>query len=88
MIELPPRPVWMQHAACRGEDPNLFFPRRGGDWDTPLAICRTCTVTDQCLQWALDHGEKAGIYGGTTERQRRRIRRDRRLAELDAEQTA
>lgn len=73
----------MTHAACQGEDPNLFFPSRGGDWDTPLAICQQCTVTDQCLEWALDQGEKAGIYGGTTERHRRRIRRTRRLAELD-----
>lgn len=85
MIELPRRQTWMTEANCIGEDPTLFFPQRGGDWRTPLTICQPCTVQTPCLEWALDQGEKAGIYGGTSERERRRIRKTRRLADLKAE---
>jgi WhiB family redox-sensing transcriptional regulator len=79
VLDLPDRPTWMQHAACRGEDPNLFFPDRSGDWTTPLAICARCPVTTPCLEWALDNHESAGIYGNTTGKARRQIRRARNL---------
>ena len=70
-------PDWMRHAVCAGCDPELFFPERGGDSNTPKAICRTCPVRQDCLNWALDHHEIHGVWGGTSERERRMIRRER-----------
>ena len=76
------REPWYRRAACRNSDTNLFFPKRGDI--TPVtaarAICATCPVKTECLQYALDTVEMAGIWGGTTERERRRLRRDRPAA--------
>lgn len=67
---------WQQQAACRGLDPAIFFPGRG---DTPsvrraLDVCDGCTVRAECLAYAVDNGELAGIWGGQTQRQRRLTR--------------
>lgn len=64
---------WLLRAACRGTDPALFFP---GPEDTPapaLAICARCPVRQDCLEHAIATRERFGIWGGTTERQRRRL---------------
>ncbi|MFQ5947741.1 MAG: WhiB family transcriptional regulator [Acidimicrobiia bacterium] len=66
---------WVELAACRGVDPGLFFPGQQGDSGPALAICATCPVRVQCLEWALEVREPYGIWGGTTERQRRRLLR-------------
>ena len=71
--------AWRARAACRGEDPDLFFPHRGEDTSVPAAICARCPVTVECLDYAIDAHEKFGMWGGASERERRRIRRDRRL---------
>lgn len=71
------RPNWMQQAACRGLDPNLFIAERG-DTDTirnAKAICKTCPVKTECLEYGLE--EKHGIWGGLAEKQRRQIRQQR-----------
>lgn len=65
---------WTRHAACRGVDPDLFFPERGQDTEPAKAVCRTCPVIDECLDHALRNGEKRGVWGGTSERQRRQMR--------------
>ena len=67
-----PMPVWPE-AACRGSDLD-FFPRRGDLWAEADAIevCHRCPHRTECLEWAIDHDE-CGIWGGTTERTRRRV---------------
>ena len=66
--------------ACRGTDPNLFFPDRGESLEPAKRICGECVVRDECLEHALLNGERFGVWGGTSERERRRLRRTRRPA--------
>jgi WhiB family redox-sensing transcriptional regulator len=68
---------WKDFANCLGADPDLFFPDRGASTREAKEICRVCVVITPCLEYALAHGEKFGIWGGTSERERRRIRRQR-----------
>jgi WhiB family redox-sensing transcriptional regulator len=72
---------WRDHAACRDVDPDLFFPfgTSGASMlqiDEAKQICRACPVCGPCLRWALDSGD-AGVWGGTTEDERRNLRRRR-----------
>lgn len=71
---------WMDYALCVGLDPELFFTERGDNWtmEDAKAICRACTVREECLEYALVEGIKYGIWGGLSERERRPIRRQRR----------
>lgn len=68
-------PPWHDDAACRGMDPELWFPRRGEPTRPAQDVCATCPVVADCLDWALGNGEQFGIWGGTSERERRRMRR-------------
>jgi WhiB family redox-sensing transcriptional regulator len=70
--------VWRQRAACRGVDPDIFYPVSDEEADEAKAICRGCTVREACLEWALTQRERDGVWGGATERERRRIIRQRR----------
>jgi WhiB family redox-sensing transcriptional regulator len=71
---------WRDHAACRHEDPDLFFPI-GTSGPTLLqteqakAVCRRCSVQERCLHWAVESGQFIGIWGGTSEDERRALRR-------------
>ena len=65
---------WMQTGACREEDPDLFFPERGGDFAAPKEVCARCDVKDECLTYAMDNHIQFGIWGGTSERERRKLR--------------
>ena len=74
------RPHWRADAACRDADPELFFP--DGDRSSARAqvkraklICRGCPISAACLNWALSSGQEAGIWGGLTEEERRRLSR-------------
>jgi WhiB family redox-sensing transcriptional regulator len=69
---------WKQIGLCRGVDPDLFFPERGGDVRTPKAICQQCVIQERCLEFALTNAEKFGIWGGKSERERRHLRSARR----------
>jgi WhiB family transcriptional regulator, redox-sensing transcriptional regulator len=74
------RTDWRDHAACSGLDPDLFFPVSASgasltDIEAAKRICRRCPVTTQCLRWALELGQVSGIWGGTTEEERRALRR-------------
>jgi WhiB family redox-sensing transcriptional regulator len=76
------RPDWRDHAACRDADPELFFPdgdirSARGQVNTAKLICRGCLVRAACLRWALATGQQAGIWGGLTEDERRRLHRRR-----------
>lgn len=71
---------WRADAACRDEDPELFFPL--GDTGPALlqiedakAVCRSCIVVSDCLTWALESGQDSGIWGGMSETERRSLRR-------------
>jgi WhiB family redox-sensing transcriptional regulator len=70
---------WQERANCLGVDPDLFFPERGASTREAKSVCRGCEVRDECLEYALAHGEKFGIWGGLSERERRRVRRQRAL---------
>lgn len=79
-----PRPFAVEDAACRGLDVRLFFPERGEDATAAKATCARCKVKDACRDWSLTNGEKYGIWGGTSERERRARRRTARTTAIDA----
>jgi len=71
--------AWQREASCRGlgaERQAIFFPARGESVEEARTICSSCPVTDECLDFALEN-HCIGVWGGTTERQRRTMRRDR-----------
>lgn len=71
---------WQERANCLGVDPDLFFPERGASTREAKGVCGGCEVRLECLEYALCNGEKFGIWGGLSERERRRLRRQRALA--------
>ncbi|MGH9057430.1 MAG: WhiB family transcriptional regulator [Acidimicrobiales bacterium] len=70
--------AWRQKAACRGVDPDIFYPVSDEDAEDAKAICAGCSVRQACLEWALANREGDGVWGGATERERRRVLRRRR----------
>jgi WhiB family redox-sensing transcriptional regulator len=74
------KPAWMALAACDSVNPDLFFPIRGESVSLAKAICAECGVREDCLEYAMARGEKFGIWGGLSGRQRRRIRHNRSMA--------
>ena len=79
---------WRNYAACRDVDPDLFFPLGTAGVSLPQVeqarrVCRKCPVSKTCLRWALDNGA-AGVWGGTTEEERRGQRQSRALGESGA----
>jgi WhiB family redox-sensing transcriptional regulator len=75
---------WQEEANCLGVDPDLFFPERGASTREAKSVCRSCEVRVECLEYALSHAEKFGIWGGLSERERRRVRRQRALERRNA----
>ena len=71
----PGSPEWQEHALCAQTDPEAFFPEKGGSTREAKKVCLSCDVRDSCLQYALDHDERFGIWGGLSERERRRLKR-------------
>jgi len=73
-------PTWRKRSACTGIDSDVFYPSSEDDADAEeaKAICAVCPVQTMCLEHALSLREREGIWGGTTERERRRILRQRR----------
>lgn len=70
--------VWRRKAACAGGPAGMFFSDRHDDQDAARKICLGCPVRHECLEYALALPEPFGIWGGTFERERRRIRTKRR----------
>ncbi|MFG2515888.1 WhiB family transcriptional regulator [Streptomyces sp. NPDC048584] len=71
---------WRRRAACRTEDPDLFFPIGTSgpaltQAEQAKAVCRRCPVREQCLEWALGTGQSIGVWGGTDETERRALKR-------------
>ena len=73
--------TWQRRANCMGVDPELFFPERGASTREAKEVCRGCVVREDCLEFAIANSEKFGIWGGMSERERRRVRRMRVLAQ-------
>ena len=72
--------AWRARSACRDSDPDVFFPigsagRALEQIETARRICAACTVSDECLEFALATNQEAGIWGGTTEEERRKLRK-------------
>jgi WhiB family transcriptional regulator, redox-sensing transcriptional regulator len=66
---------WQERALCAQTDPEAFFPEKGGSTREAKKICGGCEVRAECLEYALAHDERFGIWGGMSERERRRLRR-------------
>jgi len=84
--ELPPvvdvralAPDWMESALCAQTDPEAFFPEKGGSTREPKSVCGSCTVRAECLDWALEHNEQFGIWGGLSARERAQLKRGQPL---------
>ena len=68
---LGPRPAWHDLARCAETDPEMFFPEKGESVRPAKRVCAGCEVRAECLQDALDRGERFGVWGGLSERERR-----------------
>jgi WhiB family redox-sensing transcriptional regulator len=68
-------PAWQDRALCAQTDPEAFFPEKGGSTREAKLVCRSCEVRTECLEYALEHDERFGIWGGLSERERRRLKR-------------
>lgn len=66
---------WQERALCAQTDPEAFFPEKGGSTREAKKICQRCAVRNECLEYALGHDERFGIWGGLSERERRRLKR-------------
>jgi WhiB family redox-sensing transcriptional regulator len=76
--EMPEEYAWMLHALCRGASPTEFFPSDGLGVEAAQRVCMTCSVKTECLEYALANRIEHGVWGGASERERRRILRRRR----------
>ncbi len=72
---LPEEAGWQERALCSQTDPEAFFPEKGGSTREAKRICTGCEVRSECLEYALEHDERFGIWGGLSERERRRLKR-------------
>lgn len=68
-------PGWQAQALCAQTDPEAFFPEKGGSTREAKRVCLDCEVRNECLEFALANDERFGIWGGLSERERRRLRR-------------
>jgi len=68
-------PDWQDRALCAETDPEAFFPEKGGSTREAKRICQGCEVRAECLEYALEHDERFGIWGGYSERERRKLKR-------------
>ena len=69
-------PNWTKEALCAEVDPVIFFPEAGEKTVDAKRICRACNVKTQCLEYSITNNERFGIWGGLTEFDRRRLRRE------------
>ena len=73
--------AWRDEALCRQVDPELFFPETGGSSRAAKQICAGCPVRAECLDWAIAHDQRYGVWGGLTVSERTQLRRRRGRAE-------
>jgi WhiB family redox-sensing transcriptional regulator len=68
--------AWQERALCAQTDPEAFFPEKGGSTREAKKVCLGCEVRGECLEYALAHDERFGIWGGLSERERRRLKKE------------
>jgi WhiB family redox-sensing transcriptional regulator len=78
---------WQDQALCAQTDPEAFFPEKGGSTREAKRVCRSCEVRAECLEYALENDERFGIWGGMSERERRRLKREAVLSRRPAGRT-
>jgi WhiB family redox-sensing transcriptional regulator len=66
---------WQERALCSQTDPEAFFPEKGGSTRDAKKVCLVCEVRQDCLEYALSNDERFGIWGGLSERERRRMKK-------------
>lgn len=66
---------WHERALCAQTDPESFFPEKGGSTREAKKVCLSCGVRSECLEYALGHDERFGIWGGLSERERRKLKK-------------
>ena len=66
---------WQERALCAQTDPEAFFPEKGGSTREAKKVCVGCDVRRECLEYALGHDERFGIWGGLSERERRKLKK-------------
>ncbi len=69
---------WQDRALCQEADPEAFFPEQGASTRPAKRVCMACEVRAECLGYALDRGERFGVWGGMSERERRRLKSQQR----------
>ncbi len=67
--------AWQERALCAQTDPEAFFPEKGGSTREAKKVCLSCEVRVDCLEYALEQDERFGIWGGLSERERRRLKK-------------
>ena len=67
--------AWQERALCAQTDPEAFFPEKGGSTREAKKVCARCDVRAECLEYALAHDERFGIWGGLSERERRKLKK-------------
>lgn len=67
--------AWQASARCAETDPEIFFPEKGGTTREAKKVCASCTVRTECLEYALEHDDRFGVWGGLSERERRKLTR-------------
>lgn len=89
---VPPAPAWQAQARCNETDPEAFYPERGGTNLAARGVCAECPVRAACLAWAVENGEKYGMWGGLSEAQRGKLiveyRRRQKAARKAAEKAS
>ena len=73
--DLPEDAGWQERGLCAQTDPEAFFPEKGGSTREAKKVCLTCEVRNECLESALMNDERFGIWGGLSERERRRLKK-------------
>ena len=77
-VDVPEEPgemEWQERALCAQTDPEAFFPEKGGSTREAKRVCLSCEVRVECLEYALENDERFGIWGGLSERERRRVKK-------------
>jgi WhiB family redox-sensing transcriptional regulator len=85
---LDPHTIWMRDGNCRAYPASVFFPSDGAGVEVARRICEDCPVKDRCLEYALEEHIDHGVWGGCSERERRRIAKRRRTAAQTTELAA
>lgn len=73
--------LWQDDALCAQTDPEAFLPKKGGSTKAAKKVCALCLVRSECLEYALKNSESFGVWGGLSERERRKLRKERRQLE-------